>query len=93
MTLFHACYLLFILHSLGRVTGQGHISCFVSPEPGKQQVPDMAAEGMNQSINQWILTYLPYFEHLPSPFHTLLLCRSSPPGKGPWASLALCAGL
>ena len=85
MTLFQVCYPLFILHSwcplpplpqIGRVPWAGHVLCFVSPEPGIQQVPDMVEEAINHSTNQWVLTYFPtfaiyYFCHLlplPKPF-------------------------
>lgn len=48
-------------HRQGEFLGQGHVLCFVSPEPGIQQVPDMVEEAMNHSTNQWVLTYFPTF--------------------------------
>lgn len=90
MTLFQACYSLFILRSLGsppppthrEFPRQGYVLCFAPPQPAVQQV-DVVENRMDQPVNQWVLMHflLLIINYRPQPSFSSPLA----PLKGPWA--------
>lgn len=96
MALFQACYLLFILHSLGSppphthresVLGKDMSHVFHPQSLPYSRLTYVVEKGMNQSINQWVLrnfSTLTIYHPLSKPFFSSPLA----PFKGPWAYLA-----